>query len=84
MDSGIVDFFYSRRLVPPETQKLLDFMKKMIINGMYHPFTGPIYSRDGALRVKKDEIATREQIIGMDWYVNIVEGELPVIDTSQK
>ncbi|NLK87264.1 MAG: BMP family ABC transporter substrate-binding protein [Clostridiaceae bacterium] len=83
MDSGIVDFFYSRRLVPPETQKLLDFMKKMIINGLYHPFTGPIYSRDGALRVKKDEIATREQIIGMDWYVNIVDGELPVIDISQ-
>ncbi len=83
MDSGIVDFFYSRRLVPQETQKLLDFMKKMIINGLYHPFTGPIYSQDGILRVKKDEIATREQIIGMDWYVNIVDGELPEIETNQ-
>jgi basic membrane protein A len=83
MDSGIVDFFYSRRLVPQESQKLLDFMKKMIINGLYHPFTGPIYSQDGVLRVKKDEIATREQIIGMDWYVNIVDGELPAVDISQ-
>ncbi len=83
MDSGIVDFFYSRRLVPPETQKLLDFMEKMIINGMYHPFTGPIYSQDGILRVKKDEIATREQIVGMDWCVNMVDGELPKIETNQ-
>jgi basic membrane lipoprotein Med (substrate-binding protein (PBP1-ABC) superfamily) len=83
MDSGIVDFFYSRRLVPPETQKLLDFMIKMIINGLYHPFTGPIYSQDGILRVKKDEVATREQIVGMDWYVNIIDGELPAIEIDQ-
>lgn len=73
MDSGIVDFFYSRRLVPPETQKLLDFMIKMISNGLYHPFTGPIYSQDGTLMIKKGEVATREQIINMDWFVDIVE-----------
>jgi basic membrane lipoprotein Med (substrate-binding protein (PBP1-ABC) superfamily) len=77
MDSGIVDFFYSRRLVPAETQKLLDFMSKMIINGLYHPFTGPVYSQDGILRVRKGEVATREQIIGMDWFVNIIDDELP-------
>ena len=82
MDSGIVDFFYSRRLVPTETQKLLDFMVKMVCNGLYHPFTGPIYSQDGMLRVKKDEVATREQIIGMDWYVDIIDGELPVMENS--
>ena len=73
MDSGIVDFFYSHRLVPPETQKLIDFMIKMISNGLYHPFTGPIYSQDSTLMVKKGEVATREQIINMDWFVNVVE-----------
>ncbi len=84
MDSGIVDFFYSRRLVPPETQKLLDFMSKMIINGSYHPFTGPVHGRDGVLKVKKGEVATREQIIGMDWFVDIIEGELPQIIEEQR
>lgn len=73
MDSGIVDFFYSKRLVPRETQKLLDFLKKMIINGTFHPFAGPIYSQDGVLRVKQDQLATREQIVGMDWFVDIIE-----------
>jgi basic membrane lipoprotein Med (substrate-binding protein (PBP1-ABC) superfamily) len=73
MDSGIVDFFYSRRLVPQETQKLLDFMVKMISNGLYHPFTGPIYGQDGTLMVRKGEVATREQIINMDWFVDVVE-----------
>jgi len=80
MDSGIVDFFYSRRLVPQETQKLIDFMSKMIINGLYHPFTGPIYSQDGTLMVRQGEAATREQIIGMDWFVNIIDSELPKIE----
>ena len=79
MDSGIVDFFYSRRLVPRETQKLLDFLKKMIVSGMFHPFTGPIYGQDGILRVMQDQLATREQIVGMDWYVDSVESTLPPV-----
>ncbi len=82
MDSGIVDFFYSRRLVPAETQKLLDFLKNMIINGMFSPFAGPIYSQDGTLMVKKGEMATREQIVGMDWFVNVVGSKLPQIDQN--
>ena len=82
MDSGIVDFFYSRRLVPAETQKLLDFLKNMIINGMFSPFAGPIYSQDGTLMVKKGEMATREQIVGMDWFVSVIDSKLPQIDQN--
>jgi basic membrane protein A and related proteins len=79
MDSGIVDFFYSKRLVPRETQKLLDFLKNMIVNDVFHPFTGPIFSQDGTLMVKNDQLATREQIVGMDWFADIVESELPPV-----
>ena len=73
LDSGIVDFFYSKSFVPRETQKLIEFMKKMIVNNMFHPFTGPIYSQDGTLRVKENQLATRQQIITMDWFVDIIE-----------
>lgn len=79
MDSGIVDFFYSKRLVPRETQKLINFLKSMIINGVYHPFTGPVYSQHQELKIRQDEIATREQIITMNWFVDIVDSELPPI-----
>ena len=82
MDSGIVDFFYSKRLVPGETQKLLDFLKSMIINRMFHPFTGPIYSQDGALKVKPGKQATRVQIIEMDWFVNMIDSKLPPVMRS--
>lgn len=84
MDSGIVDFFYSRRLVPPETQKLLDFLKNMIISGTFSPFTGPIYSQDGKLMVKSGEFATRDQIIGMDWFVNVIDSQLPPKDQNSQ
>ncbi len=79
MDSGIVDFFYSKRRVPRETQKLVNFLKDMIINGVFHPFTGPIYNRQQELKVRHEEIATREQIITMNWFVDSVDSELPQI-----
>jgi basic membrane protein A len=76
MDSGIVDFFYSRRLVPRETQKLIDFIKRMIISGEFVPFTGPIYDRKGKLRIERDETATHEEIITMDWLVDVIDSEI--------
>jgi basic membrane protein A len=76
MDSGIVDFFYSRRFVPRETQKLLDFLKRMIISGEFVTFTGPIYDRSGKLRIKKDETAGHEDIIEMDWLADVIDSEI--------
>ncbi len=73
IDTGVVDIFYSKELVPPETQKLVNLMKKMIMNNAYHPFTGPIYDRDGNLRINNEETASFEQILSMDWFVENVE-----------
>lgn len=77
MDSGIVDFFYSARLVPRETCKLIDLLKSSIIAGTYHPFTGPVYDSNGKMRIKPGETATHDDIITMNWLVDIVEGGLP-------
>lgn len=77
MDSGIVDFFYSKRSVPRETQKLLDFLKNMIINGAFNPFAGPIYNQNGTLKIKPGQVATRQQIITMNWFVDVIDSELP-------
>ncbi|WDU83880.1 hypothetical protein [Caloramator sp. Dgby_cultured_2] len=45
----------------------------MVISNIYHPFTGPIYDNDGNLRIEPDEIATLDQILNMDWFVEGVE-----------
>jgi basic membrane protein A and related proteins len=73
IDTGVVDLFYSTELLPSETQKLVNLMKKMIMSNAYNPFTGPIYDKDKNLRVENDKTATYEQILTMDWFVENVE-----------
>jgi basic membrane protein A and related proteins len=73
IDTGVVDLFYSKELLPPETQKLVNLMKKMIMNNAYNPFTGPIYDKEGNLKIASDETATYEEILSMDWFVENVE-----------
>lgn len=73
MASGVLDIYYSYKYVPTETQKLLELMKKMIINNSYHPFTGPVYDNKGNLRIQNDRIASHEQILKMKWFVDNVE-----------
>lgn len=82
MESGVVDLFYSTRLVPRETQKLIYLMKKMIEENVFHPFTGPIYDQKGILRVKKNEVASYQQILNMNWLADTVETELPPLETA--
>ena len=83
MDSGIVDIFYSLTHVPPETQKLVDFMRNMIIQNEFNPFKGPIYDQSGKLQVSEESVATLDQIITMDWFVDGVEGEIPSLDRTE-
>lgn len=80
MDSGTVDFFYSKRLIPLQSQKLVETFKRLISTNQFHPFTGPIYDKHGVLRVKHDQIADRDTIIGMEWFVDVIDNEMPVID----
>ena len=83
MDAGIVDITYSEKLVPRETQKLVAAMKKMISKAGYHPFTGPVYDRNGFLRVMHNKTASHEQILSMDWFVDTVDGSLAGIDSKK-
>lgn len=75
MASGILDIYYSDKYVPAETQKLVKLMKKMIIDSNYNPFVGPIWDNKGQLRLNNDEVASHEQILRMNWYVDNVEAE---------
>ena len=45
--------------------------------GEHHPFTGPIKDRDGAERIAAGETADDGMLLGMDWFVEGVKGDLP-------
>jgi basic membrane lipoprotein Med (substrate-binding protein (PBP1-ABC) superfamily) len=77
MSSGVLDVFYSTEFIPEETQKLVNLMKKMITENVFHPFSGPIYDQQGALIIDSEENATHEQILSMNWFVENVEAFSP-------
>ncbi len=79
MDSGLLDFFYARNIIPRDTQKLLEALKNAIVSNAFTPFSGPVYDREGMLRVEDGETATHDEIVSMDWMVEGVLGDLPDI-----
>jgi len=76
MDSDIIDFFYSRKAVPSQTQKLIEIMKDSIKNGKFHIFSGPLYDQKGLLRLPEGKDASRREILSMDWLVDYVNGSI--------
>ncbi|HEY8500422.1 MAG TPA: BMP family ABC transporter substrate-binding protein [Clostridia bacterium] len=82
MDSDIIDFFYSRRAVPSQTQKLVEIMKDVIKNGKFHIFSGPLYDQKGVLRLPEGKDASRREILSMDWLVDFVHGSVSKCENS--
>lgn len=77
MDSGILDFFYSKKLVPVHTQKLISVVRDAVVDGSFHVFTGPMMDQKGIVRLADNKTATREEILSMDWLLDFVHGEIP-------
>lgn len=78
MDSGVLDLYYAPELLPAETVKLVEIMKKLILSDQFHPFTGPLYDQSGQLRAKDKETLSPGDIMDMNWLVDSVE----VVDTD--
>lgn len=75
METGVLDLVYSEEYVPTETQKLVNLMRKIIVNNDYNPFTGPIRDRNGELRIPAETSSSNEEILSMDWFVDNVHAE---------
>lgn len=73
LDLGVVDLYMADEWIPKDTAKLVKHLKQMIITEQFHPFSGPIYSRDGILIVDEDETLSADEIMSMDWFVDNVE-----------
>jgi len=48
-----------------------------IASGKLHPFAGPVKDQSGTIRIKEGEVMSDGDMLGMDWYVEGVIGELP-------
>ncbi len=79
ISSGMVDMIASKT-VPEQTMKLLELVKKHIINNEFSIFSGDLYDQNGVLRSDKKHPMTPNDIMYMDWLVDNVVGEMPKLE----
>lgn len=63
--------------VPADVKAEAEGMIAAITAGEYHPFTGPIMKQDGSVFLAEGEVATDEQLVTMDFYVQGITGDIP-------
>lgn len=76
IDSGMVEMAPYTNM-PDDVKALAEETAAKISSGAFHPFTGPIYDQAGELRIKEGEIADDGMLLGMDWYIQGIDAELP-------
>lgn len=76
LSAGVVDIIYTQNLAPG-TKKLVEFMRRAVESGSFHPFAGTLYSQDGMVQKDDDHILTPEEIITMDWLADNIIGTIP-------
>lgn len=79
LSAGVVDFVYSQNL-NPGTKRLVEYMRRGIEAGTFHPFSGELYSQDGLVQKDENRILPPEEIITMDWLAQNVIGTIPEFD----
>jgi basic membrane protein A and related proteins len=63
--------------IPADVVKLAEAARDNIAKGAVHPFTGPIKRQDGSVWLKDGERASDKDLLGMNFYVEGLEGALP-------
>ena len=62
--------------MPDDVKKLAEDTEKKIKDG-WNPFTGPIAKQDGSEWLKEGQVAPDGEVLGMNFYVKGIEGDLP-------
>lgn len=77
IDSGMVQFADYGAAVPDDVKAAAEIIKEGIIDGSLHPFQGPIKNQAGEEVVAEGEVLDDGVLLGMDYYVEGVQGALP-------
>ncbi|PID63970.1 MAG: BMP family ABC transporter substrate-binding protein [Gammaproteobacteria bacterium] len=76
-DSGMVDLADYNESLPEDVVAAAEVVREGIADGTLHPFEGPILDQDGEEIVGEGEVIDDKTLLGMDFYVQGVQGELP-------
>ncbi len=79
MSAGVVDVVCSRS-IPADINRLVALLRTAICHSEFEPFYGLVRGQNGAVYGREDARMTPEEIIGMDWLADNVEGRLPAFE----
>ncbi|MCA8878863.1 MAG: BMP family ABC transporter substrate-binding protein [Rhodobacteraceae bacterium] len=74
---GMVQIGEITDAVPEDVATKARTMMDDIASGTYHPFTGPLNKQDGTVWLKDGEVADDGTLLGMNFYVEGLEGSVP-------
>ncbi|NND50437.1 MAG: BMP family ABC transporter substrate-binding protein, partial [Rhizobiales bacterium] len=77
IDSGMVVIPPFNAAIPADVREMAGKARDAISAGTLHPFTGPINKQDGSQWLAAGETAPDGDLLGMNFYVEGLEGELP-------
>lgn len=63
--------------MPDEVKEMAEETEQKITSGEFHPFTGPISKKDGTEWLAEGEVATDEELAGMNFYIEGIDDTLP-------
>lgn len=73
----MVDLADFNQNIPAEVIAKAQQLRTEISVGKFHPFSGPIFSRDGQEKAKVGEVISDRDLLKMNYFVKGVEGDLP-------
>ena len=79
LSAGVVDLIYSSK-IPEGTMRLVNTIKKLIVNKEFFPFCGKLMAQDGETVNEYDSSLSPVDIMKMDWLVENIVGEIPTIE----
>ena len=74
---GMVEIGEITDAVPADVKEEALAMKEAMANGEYHPFTGPLKKQDGSDWLAEGETADDGTLLGMNFFVEGLQGEIP-------
>jgi len=77
IDTGMVAFPDYGPGVPDDVKAAADVIKEGIVGGTLHPFQGPVKNQAGEMVVEEGSVISDEELLGMAYYVEGVQGTLP-------
>ncbi|MEO0747572.1 MAG: BMP family ABC transporter substrate-binding protein [Pseudomonadota bacterium] len=77
IDTGMVEIGEITDAVPADVKAEALAMVEAMRTREYHPFTGPINKQDGSAWLGEGEVADDGTLLGMDFYVEGLTGEIP-------